>query len=133
MELKKAAAINRARLETFLKESECSLLKPNIHSGYIIEQENKIISWFEFELLQDKQCWIKKMFIVRDEAMQLPAVFESIVQFIKSQQAKSIYVYSNQLVTDLLLESLRFSVETEEIIDVVPPKDEGTWWTFQVS
>lgn len=133
MQLKKAISVSEEQLEQFLKESNGIEISSNLYRGYVIVDQNKIISWFELEQLHNMECWLKQLFILRDEALQLPYIFEYILQFIKSQNTKAVYVHSNQLVTDLLLESLSFSVQEEKLFAAMLEKEYGTWWTYRVS
>lgn len=133
MQVKKAISVKEDMLKQFILEANGLQISANLYRGYVIVDSEKIICWFELEQLSDMQCWLKQLFILREEALKLPYVFEYILQFIKMNNLKSIYVHSNQLVTDLLLESLSFSVERNDHFNIKFEKDSGTWWTYHVS
>lgn len=133
MQVKKAISVEEAKLKAFLAEANGLTISANIYNGYVIEHLDKIICWFELERFTELQCWLKQLFILREEALKLPYVFEYILQFMKAEQVQCLYVHSDRLVTDLLLESLSFSVREDKPQTLRCDKVSGTWWTYDVS
>lgn len=132
MQLIQASAADKNQLHHFLKSNGLIQLQEFSQDGYVVEHEGKIIGCFELASVDEATYWLKKLFIIRSEALQLPLVLEFILQFAIQKNAKAIYARSNQPVTDLLLESLCFSLQTDEIV-VGDFAGEGKWWTYHVS
>src|SRR5699024_6255680 len=71
----------------------------------------EMIGYFELELMEDYQYWLKQLYIIRNEAGKLPVLLEYILLLAKEKEATVIYAHSEQPVTDLLLESMCFSLQ----------------------
>lgn len=128
MQFMKASVVDKHKLHDFLNSNGLIELQEFSQHGYIVEQEGKIIGCFELASVDEVTYWLKKLFIIRSEALQLPRVLEFILQFAIQKNAKAIHARSNQPVTDLLLESLCFSLQSRGNV-----AGEGKWWTYHVS
>src|SRR5699024_8697446 len=129
-----ASQIEQTVLEHFLQNNlqiqKASLLK----RGYVVEHKGKIIGCFELDVMEEAVYWLRQLYIIQSEAAKLPMLLEYILVFAKQKNATSIYAHSEQPVTDLLLQSLQFSLQTEKI-DTLEKRDlkKGNWWTYKVS
>jgi len=132
MKLIEAKDVPTERLEQFAKSNriEIDVLQ---QACYIVESNGKIIGFFELEQIETGGVyWLKQLYIVREQAMQLPLLLEYILQFARTKNASVIYAHSEQPVTDLLLESLRFSLKVDGL-DIVKEKVDrkGHWWSYE--
>src|SRR5699024_3444587 len=98
------------------------------------EWEEEIIGCFELDLIEKDIYWLRQLYINQKRAAKLPMLLEYILVIAKEKKASSIYAHSEQPVTDLLLQSLQFSLQTEQIeLKGRQPFSKGNWWTYQVS
>lgn len=134
MECIQASQVEQTILEDFLQNNQqierTSLLK----RGYVVEWQEEIIGCFELDVLEKDVYWLRQLYINQSRAAKLPMLLEYILVFAKQKKASYIYAHSEQPVTDLLLQSLQFSLQTErmDLIEKHPFK-KGNWWTYQVS
>lgn len=133
MKIIPTSEVNEERLMYFLECNEeidaSSLLK----SGYVVECNKEIIGCFELQLIEEGVYWLKQLYIIQHEVGKLPGLLEFILLFAKKQNAKVIYAHSEQPVTDLLLESLSFSLQPKQSFLLKEMNRKGHWWTYQVS
>ncbi|HLS67603.1 MAG TPA: hypothetical protein VK029_11485 [Pseudogracilibacillus sp.] len=132
MKLIEARDVSMERLEQFAKTNEIAIGVLQ-QACYIVETDGKIIGFFELEQIEtDGVYWLKQLYIVREQAMKLPLLLEYILQFARGKNASVIYAHSEQPVTDLLLESLRFSLQVDGL-DVFKEKVDrkGHWWSYK--
>lgn len=129
-----ATQLDQTTLDEFLSCNGQIKRESLVEKGYVVEWQDRIIGCFELELVDHDVYWLKQLYIIQSEAAKLPVLLEYILVFAKQKKAKSIYAHSEQPVTDLLLQSLRFSLETEQL-DRLKEKviRKGHWWTYQVS
>ena len=128
-----ASDVTPERLEQFLEHNKQIELETLLKAGYVVERNDKIIGCFALEPIQDDAYWLKQLYVIRQEAVKLPIIVETVLAIAKQQQAKVIYAHSEQPVTDLLLESLCFSLQPSQE-ELVPAKNEkGHWWTYSIS
>jgi len=134
MQLKKATAVKEVDLQSFIASNEDWLILHDINepTSYVIEEAGTIISWFQIEPLTEDEVWLKKLFIVKNEALKLPAVLQTIIRFVAEKEAATIYVHSKQIVTDLLLSSFSFSLQSPEHLQAFQDMGEGNWWYAQI-
>ncbi|NLI67118.1 MAG: hypothetical protein GX374_00540 [Bacilli bacterium] len=133
MELKKATAVSESKLHSFIGKSGWfhnvkALDEP---SSYVIKDGEMIISWFQLESIDGENYWLKKLFISQNEAMKLPSVMHTIIQYAEQQNAKTIYVHSKQPVTDLLLASFSFALQDEHSLQPFQKERTGNWWFYR--
>lgn len=134
MKLIEASRVNKERLKQFLENNNQIDIKTLLKSGYVVEYEGKIIGCFELESMEDGAYWLKQLYIIRNEAVKLPVLLEFILIFAKQKQAKVIFAHSEQPVTDLLLESLSFSLHLDDNFQLQKVTNrKGHWWSYQVS
>src|SRR5690625_3988534 len=132
MKLKKATAVKESDLLTFIGEDKLryQLHKLNDPMSYVIEEENNIISFFQMELVEYNDYWLKKLFITQRHALKLPTVLQTIIQFAEAQKIHTIFVHSKQPVTDLLLSSFSFVLQSDESLLPFQLEEEGKWWKY---
>src|SRR5699024_5480433 len=113
MELKKVTAVDKTNLDAFMTANHDLLIPHDIdeQTSFVIEVEGAIISWFQMKQVANNTVWLNKLFIVKPDALKLPAVLQTIVRFVYEQNIAVIYVHSKQLVTDLLLSSFSFTLQ----------------------
>jgi|SRR5699024_10065962 len=135
MELKKATAVNKDDLYSFISQHEHLAITRDFNekTSYVIEDEGSIISWFQLEQLDSRDVWLKKLFIVQNEALKLPNVLHSIIQFANENDISTIYVQSKQLVTDLLLSSFSFRLQPSDCELPLQLPQQGSWWSYSFS
>lgn len=134
MKLIEASQVNENELEKFLQNNHQIDIKTLLKTGFIVQHEDKIIGCFELESIDEGAFWLKQLYITRNEAVKLPVLLEFILVFAKQKQAKVVFAHSEQPVTDLLLESLSFSLHVDDNFKLrkVPHK-KGHWWSYEVS
>ncbi|HLS23159.1 MAG TPA: hypothetical protein VK037_04510 [Pseudogracilibacillus sp.] len=132
MKIKRATDVKRSDFEVFLKRNDTEIDEAQFQqpTSYVIEEHGTIISWFQIESLHHRRLWLKKMLIVQEEAMKLPNVLQSILQFANERQVQKLYVNSKQLVTDLLFSSFSFTLQTREELEPFQLTKEGNWWYY---
>lgn len=135
MKLKKATAVNQADLHSFMAHHEHFETPHNFNekTSYVIENQGAIISWFQLELLDDDTAWLKKLFIVQNEALKLPIVLQTIIQYVSEYELNALYVHSQQLVTDLLLSSFSFNLQSVEQLRPFQREQGGKWWYYHLA
>jgi len=131
MKLIQASKVNEEKLEQFIGNNHQIDLQSLLKSGYVVEFNEKIIGCFELELMENDAYWLKQLYIIQNEAIKLPILLEFILVFAKQREAKVIYAHSERPVTDLLLESLSFSLQQEKTFNHVR-KQKGHWWSYEV-
>lgn len=135
MKLVKATAVNKADLHSFITQHEHIAIPRNFNekTSYVIEENGLIISWFQIEFIDEKNVWLKKLFIVQHEALKLPDVLHTIIQFAHENDISTLYVHSKQLVTDLLLSSFSFTLQSYEQLQPFQLAKRGSWWLYSLS
>lgn len=134
MKLIEAHRVSKEELEQFLDNNDQIDIKTLLKSGYVVKCEDKIIGCFELELVDDGAFWLKQLYIIRNEAVKLPVLLEYILVFAKQKRAKIVFAHSEQPVTDLLLESLSFSLHEDDDFELHKVKNrKGHWWSYEVS
>lgn len=132
MEIIQAADVEKERLERFLHYNIHIELAILLKDGYIVSSNEEIIGCFSLESLGNDAYWLRQLYVVQHEAIKLPRIVETVLTIAKEKQAKVIYAHSEQPVTDLLLQSLSFSLQQEQK-ETVPRKcDKGHWWTYSI-
>jgi len=132
MKLLKATTVNKADLQSFIAQHEHMSIPRNFNekTSYVIEENGTIISWFQLELMDEKHVWLKKLFIVQNEALKLPDVLQTIIQFASENNIATISVHSKQIVTDLLLSSCEFALLPREQLQPFQLAKQGSWWLY---
>lgn len=134
MKLIEASRVSKEELEQFLQNNNQIDINTLLKSGYVVKCEGKIIGCFELKLVDDGAFWLKQLYIIRNEAVKLPVLLEFILVFAKQKRAKVVFAHSEQPVTDLLLESLSFSLHEDENFELQKNKNrKGHWWAYEVS
>lgn len=134
MEFIQASQVNQEQLEHFLENNDQIEIHSLLKTGYVVQCNEKIIGCFEMQSVDNGAYWLKQLYIIRNEAVKLPILLEYILVFAKQQEAKVIYAHSEQPVTDLLLQSLRFSLQSEQSFEIKEAmKRTGHWWSYEVS
>lgn len=134
MKLIEAHRVSKEELEKFLDYNDQIDIKTLLNSGYVVKYEGKIIGCFELEPFDEGAYWLKQLYIIRNEAVKLPLLLEYILVFAKQKRAKVVFAHSEQPVTDLLLESLSFSLYEDDDFELQKIKNrKGHWWSYEVS
>lgn len=135
MKLLKATAVNKNDLQSFITQHAHLAIPQNFNekTSYVIEENGSIISWFQLEFVAEKDVWLKKMFIVQNEALKLPDALQTIIQFANESNLATIFVHSKQLVTDLLLSSFSFTLLRYEQLQPFQLARQGSWWVYSLS
>jgi len=128
-----ASRIKEDELSSFLTNNQQIDRLSLLHHGYVVKNGNTIIGCFQLVSIDQGIYWLKQLYIVQDEAIKLPVLLELIIIFAKQQDAKLIYAHSEQPVTDLLLQSLSFSLQTNKIEALHELHEKGQWWSYHVS
>lgn len=132
MEIISAIDVEKELLENFLHRNHHIELANLVKDGFVVSSDEEIIGCFSLESLGNDAYWLKQLYVIQSAARKLPRIVETILTIAKEKQAKIIYAHSEQPVTDLLLQSLSFSLQ-EEQKETVPRKcDKGHWWTYNV-
>ena len=132
MECIPASEVEVATLNEFLEESNRMNRQSFFQNGYVVMSNKEIIGCFELELIYSREYWLKQLYIVQHEAAKLPVLLEYILLLAKQKDAVAVYAHSDQPVTDLLLESMCFSVQKGEL-NLLQRKASGQWWSYKVS
>ena len=134
MEIMQAIDVDKNHLEKFLHHNMQIELEKFLKEGFVVHNDEEIIGCFSLVALGNDAYWLKQLYVIQHEAMKLPRIVETILIIAKEEmQAKIIYAHSEQPVTDLLLQSLSFSLQQEEKESVPIKCDKGHWWTYKVS
>jgi len=132
MKLIEASHVNRDRLEDFLKNNNQIEIGSLLETGFVVEVDERIIGCFELAPIEKGAFWLKQLYIIQNEAVKLPVLLEFILAFAKQKEAKVVYAHSAQPVTDLLLESLSFSLQSNQSLKVQKAvKQKGHWWSYK--
>ncbi len=133
MKFIQASHIAKQRLEEFIQHNQHIDIHTLLETGYVVEHQDKIIGCFSLDGIGDDAYWLKQLYVIRHEAVKLPVIVETILTIAKEKQAKVIYAHSEQPVTDLLLESLSFSLQPKtENMNQHQLHKKGHWWTYSV-
>ncbi len=132
MNIIEASEVTKERLEQFLENNNQIDISSLLNTGYVVEYDDKIIGCFELAPIENGAYWLKQLYIIRNEAVKLPVLLEFILVFAKQKKAKVVYAHSEQPVTDLLLESLSFSLQTSQSLQLQQAvKRKGHWWSYK--
>jgi len=134
MKLFKATAISKDDLNSFIAQHEELAIPRNFNekTSYVIEENGSLISWFQLEFVAKNDVWLKKLFIIQNEALKLPTVLHAIINFANENNVLTLYVHSKQPVTDLLLSSFSFTLQTYEQLQPFQLMKEGRWWLYSL-
>lgn len=127
-----ASEIDSIRWQTFFNENELQNRENFSENGYVVLSNDEMIGCFELQLIDTHQYWLKQLYIIRNEASKLPVLLEYILLLAKEKEATVVYAHSEQPVTDLLLESVRFSLHVNTN-DLLERRKDGNWWSYKVS
>lgn len=127
-----AANVAREQLDQFLQQNQQIELATLLKTGYVVIHQEEIIGCFSLEAIEEDAYWLKQLYVIRHEAVKLPVIVEAILAYAKEWKARVIYAHSEQPVTDLLLQSLRFSLQSQEETVTLPSHKKGHWWTYSV-
>src|SRR5690625_7712345 len=131
MNIIEASKVTKERLEQFLENNNQLDISSLLKTGYVVEYGDRIIGCFELALIENGAFWLKQLYIIRNEAIKLPVLLEFILVFAKQKEAKVVYAHSEQPVTDLLLESLSFSLQTHHSLQLQKAVNrKGHWWSY---
>lgn len=135
MELKKATAVNQSDLYSFITRHEllANSRQFNDKTSYVIEDHGRIITWFQIDYINQVDMWLKKLFIVQTEALKLPTVLHTIIRFAYENDIARMYVHSKQPVTDLLLNSFSFTLQSDQHLQSFQAAEEGNWWYYSLA
>lgn len=130
----RASEVEEALLQQFLHHNTSIKAENLLSNGYVVERQGKIIGCFELDDLRQDVYWLKQLYIIQSEVAKLPVLLECILLFAKQKNASWIYAHSEQPVTDLLLQSLQFSLQTEHVNKLEEKAlKKGHWWSYKVS
>jgi|SRR5690625_297102 len=133
MKLIEASNVPREQLEEFVLNNNQIDISSLLDSGYVVEYKDKIIGCFQLTPIEENGAfWLKQLYIIQTEAIKLPVLLEFILLFAKQKEAKVVYAHSEQPVTDLLLESLSFSLQTNHSLrSQKTASNKGHWWSYK--
>jgi|GEM_PF-1221670 len=132
MKIIEASHVSKEQLEQFLENNNQIEIGSLLETGYVVECNSRIIGCFELAPIEEEAFWLKQLYIIRNEAVKLPVLLEFILIFAKQKEAKVVYAHSEQPVTDLLLESLSFSLQTNHSVQLKNAvKRKGHWWSYK--
>ena len=100
--------------------------------GYVVLENEKIISCFQLEQVENKAYWLKQLYMMEDEVMKLPRILAYILHFAEQLEMEIIYAHSHQPVTDLLFQAFHFSLNQSPSEDLLQTKKQGNWWTYKI-
>lgn len=132
MNVMEASQVTTYQLEQFLQHNHDIDLATLLENGFVVECSDKIIGCFSLEPIGEDSFWLKQLYVIQQEAVKLPRIVEMVLIIAEQKQAKVIYAHSEQPVTDLLLASLSFSLQSEETAAIAIDKDKGHWWTYSI-
>ena len=133
MRLIRANQVSVEKMEEFLMHNENVKKDGLMKHGYVMELNGKIEGCFVLEEMDNEMYWLKQLYITKNEAARLPVLLESILVLAKEQHAKTVYVHSHQPVVDIILDALQFHPQKEDSFVDKYEKQEGNWWSYQVS
>lgn len=133
MEFIHASQVNADELTSFLTNNQQIDTMSLLQHGYVVKLGKTIIGCFQLHSIEQDVYWLKQLYIIQDEIIKLPVLLELIILFAKQHKAKLIYAHSEQPVTDLLLQSLSFSLQTNKSELLHQLHEKGQWWSYQVS
>src|SRR5699024_2250550 len=88
--------------QTFCKDNELMNKATFPDNCYAVLSTHGMIGYLELELMEDYQYWLKRLYIIRNEAGKLPVLLEYILLLAKEKEATVIYAHSDHPVTHLL-------------------------------
>ncbi|TRM10785.1 GNAT family N-acetyltransferase [Lentibacillus cibarius] len=133
MEIIAANHASEEKLQRFLKDNKDVEKNLLLEKGYVVEIDDTIEGCFVLDTVEDDIYWLKQLYVTKNKAGSLPVLLETILALAKEKQAKQVYVHSHQPMVDVLLEALQFYPQKENEITDKLPKNNGNWWTYNVS
>lgn len=128
----KASQLSEKYIQDFLKNAHQINAKSILQSGYILEINGEIRGCFVLEEINDKIYELKTFYLVSTEAIKIPTLFEAILSVAKENNAKEVYVYSQKLMTDIILESFHFYPQENAALPKKEGEGEGKWWSYTI-
>ena len=126
----KASQLSEKDVYDFLKNAHQIDIQSVLKSGYLLEIDGKICGCFVLEEMTDHIFELKKFYLISTEAIKIPPLFEAILTIAKEKKAKKVYVYSQKLMTDIILESFNFYPQEDTVFPKKEGEDEGKWWFY---
>lgn len=128
----KASQLSEKDVHNFLKNAHQINVRSILQSGYMLEVNDEIRGCFVLEEINDKIYELKTFYLVSTEAIKIPTLFEAILSVAKENNAKKIFVYSQKLMTDIILELLDFYPQENSIFPIKKGNNEGKWWSYTI-
>lgn len=125
-----ASQLPEKNVHDFLKNAHQINPASVLESGYMLEIDGKICGCFVLEEITDKTFELKKFYLISTEAIKIPILFEAILSIAKEKKAKKVYVYSQKLMTDIILESFNFYPQENSGFPKKVGENEGKWWFY---
>lgn len=132
MKIIKASQFPEKYIHDFLKNAHQIDIKTVLELGYILEIDGKICGCFVLEEMTDKIFELNKFYLISTEAIKIPPLFEAILTIAKEKNAKKVYVYSQKLMTDIILESFNFYPQEDTVFPKKEGESEGKWWFYTI-
>jgi len=133
MELIRANQVSREFLVSFLQGHEHVNEHQLLDKGYVVVKNDRLIGCFVLNEVEDDQIWLQQLYMIKEEAIKLPILIETILTLAKQQAPTTIYVNSHQSLVDIILDSLQFRQETEGIWLDGTYRSTGKWWTYPIT
>jgi len=133
MKIVKASQLPEKNISEFLKSAHQIKVENILQSGYMLEVNDEISGCFILEKMADKIYELKKFYLISTEAIKIPTLFEEILSIAKEIGAKQVFVHSHKLMTDIILESLNFYPQADQIIINTSIKNSGKWWSYTIA
>lgn len=128
----KASQLPEKDVHKFLKNAHQINVKSILQSGYMLEVNDEIRGCFVLEEINDKIYELKTFYLVSTEAIKIPTLFEAILSVAKENNAKKVFVYSQKLMTDIILELLDFYPQENSVFPIKKGNNEGKWWSYTI-
>lgn len=128
----KANQLPEKNIHHFIKNAEQIYIEDILRLGYMIEIDGKICGCFVLEEQTDQIYELKNFYLITTEAIKIPSLFEAMLSIAKEKSAREVYVYSQKLMTDIILESLNFYSQEDANFPKRDEENEGKWWSYTI-
>lgn len=119
-------------VESFLKNNQEIKKSSLLDSGYVVEINNRIMGCFHLEQIDEGLYWLRRLYIIRTDAIKLPVLVEAVLALALQKNATKVFVKSHKLMLDIILKSLQFQSQTEAPVKHLCNKNNGKWWSYNI-
>lgn len=132
MKIIKASQLPEKYIREFLKSAHQIKVETILQSGYMLEVNDKITGCFVLEKMADRIYELKNFYLISTEAIKIPTLFEAILSIVKENGAKEVFVNSQKLMIDIILQSLNFYPQADPTFSEKEGKRGGQWWSYTI-